>query len=484
MRKSLSINAMLNAIRQTLAIIFPLITFPYASRVLGSVEYGRYSFSASIISYFILFATFGINNYAIREGARIRDRKAKLEGLVSDLFTISLLTTTFSMILLFVITFTVDNISRYKYLILIQSISIVLSTIGVDWINTIYEDYLYITIRYIIIQIIALVAVFVFVKESYDIAKYCMILVLGSYGGNLVNIIYIRKYVKIRINFKVDFKKYVRPLFLLFINSMATVVYVNSDITMLGFFTNNRLMGIYSFSSKIYNMIKCLINAVLIVTVPRLAYMLGHKKYNYTKLLNTIFIILLLLLVPCTVGLCVLSKPIIFLIGGTQYIDGNLSLKVLSLSLFFALVGSVFTNCILIVNRLEKRCIIGTITSACINVILNCILIPIMGITGAAITTVIAEAINMIIQAFYAYKELHIKLSIDRFVLCIIGIEIMGILVFNHILAMKFSVLNISCSLLRILGVILCSIILLILLITIFGKKIMCSLNVDLLRKN
>ena len=66
MKKSLSFNAALNVIRQSLAIVFPLITFPYTARILGSVQNGRYSFSSSIISYFMLMASFGINNYAVR----------------------------------------------------------------------------------------------------------------------------------------------------------------------------------------------------------------------------------------------------------------------------------------------------------------------------------------------------------------------------------------------------------------------------------
>lgn len=116
------------------------------------------------------------------------------------------------MVMLILITFSSDKMVSYKYLIFIQSISIVLSAIGVDWVNTIYEDFLYITIRYIIIQILALIAIFAFVKVPNDIGKYCLILVLGSYGGNLVNICYIRKYVKLRINARLDFKKVHHPI--------------------------------------------------------------------------------------------------------------------------------------------------------------------------------------------------------------------------------------------------------------------------------
>ena len=72
-QKSLGVNALLNGIKQCCSIIFPLITFPYISRVLGSDGYGKYSFSYSVTNYFILLAALGIYTYAIREGAKIRD---------------------------------------------------------------------------------------------------------------------------------------------------------------------------------------------------------------------------------------------------------------------------------------------------------------------------------------------------------------------------------------------------------------------------
>lgn len=478
MKRSLTVNAALNAIRQTLAIIFPLITFPYASRVLGSTEYGRYSFSASIISYFILIATFGINNYAVREGARIRDDKDKLENLVSDLFTISLITTVLSMVTLILITFSSDKMVSYKYLIFIQSISIVLSTIGVDWVNTIYEDFLYITIRYIIIQILALIAIFAFVKGPADIGKYCLILVLGSYGGNLVNICYIRKYVKLRINIRLDFKKYIIPLFLLFVNSLATVIYVNSDITMLGFFTDDKMVGIYAFSSKIYNMVKYLINAVLIVTVPRLAYVIGKSKEKYEKFLNIIFNVLLLLLAPCVVGMCVLSEPIIMLVGGSQYLSGDESLKILSFSLIFALIASVFSNCILIINRLEKRCLVGTVASATINVILNFVLIPKIGIAGAAITTVLAEFLNMFIQAAYSRRDLNINLTISKWAILTMTFEIIVVISFSVISKMIFVKFDTLSSVFRIVFSILGSAISFLIFAVVFKGKLKHILKV------
>ena len=100
-KKSVGINAVLNIIKQCCAIIFPLITFPYASRVLGVENYGKVNFGTSIISYFTLLAGLGITNYAIREGARIRDDKKNFSAFVNEVFTINVVTTLISYAALF-----------------------------------------------------------------------------------------------------------------------------------------------------------------------------------------------------------------------------------------------------------------------------------------------------------------------------------------------------------------------------------------------
>ena len=69
-KKSLGVNAFLNSLRSLLNIIFPLITFPYISRVLNVVGIGKYNFSNSIVSYFQLIGTLGISTYPIREGTK------------------------------------------------------------------------------------------------------------------------------------------------------------------------------------------------------------------------------------------------------------------------------------------------------------------------------------------------------------------------------------------------------------------------------
>lgn len=410
--KSLKLNAILNTIRQSLTILFPLITFPYVSRVLGTDEFGKYTFSASVVTYFQLFAAFGISTFAIREGAAIRNDRKAVSGLASDLFSFNIITCTLAYAALFVLVMFTPKLHSYAGLVFIQSACMILTMLGLDWVNNVYEDFLYITIRYIVIQIIALICIFVFVRSGADTMKYCLILVGGSYGGNLLNLLYIRKYIELPRPRTFPVKKYIVPLSILFVNSLATTIYVNSDVTMIGIFLSDTEVGLYSFASKIYNILKYFINAAVIVTIPRLAAVVNKDQKAYNSLIQTVLISLLIFLLPVATGLFMLSKQIVMVAGGEEYIGGYSSLMVLSFSLIFALLASICTNCILIIHKLEKRVLTSTIISATTNVILNLVLIPAIGIVGAALTTVIAELVNLVIQFYFSRKDAHVFFAI------------------------------------------------------------------------
>ena len=407
--RSLKVNALLNFVKQLMTIVFPLVSFPYVSRVLGSSEFGKYNIASSLVSYFSLLALFGITNYAVREGARIRDNQEEISRFASQMFSINLITTTISYVILFLIVSLSQKFQPYSTLILIQSLCLMMNLIGQDWLNTVFEDFLYITLRYIVLQVFALGAIFAFVRTEHDTAIYCLIMVLASYGGNIINLFHLRKYVDVRFTWNVPFRKVALPLLILFINSLAVIIYVNSDITILGLFKDDSVVGVYSFASKLYNIIKQLINATILVFVPRLTvyYISDHNRYG--KLISIIINLLVLLVIPMTVALSILSPKIIWVAGGNQYISGSTSFSILIFSIIFALISSVYTNCILIISRNEKKILVATSVSALVNVIGNIIFIPFIGMIGAALTTLVSELLNLAIQQYYAHQFITYK---------------------------------------------------------------------------
>ena len=409
MQKSIKKNAILNSVKQIMTIVFPLIIFPYVSRILSVENYGKINFSSSFVEYFYLIAALGIANYAVREGAYLRNNKQEFEIFANQVFTINLITTAISYGLLAMTLIFWTHISSYIMLIIIQSIGILFVALGADWINSIYEDYTYITVRYISMQLLSFIAIFLFVKNADDLYNYAWIIMISNVGANIMNIFYLKKYVKLKITGNINIKKHIVPMVILFANALAITIYVNSDVTLLGIFKGDTSVGIYSVAVKIYKIIKSLLNAVIIVTIPRLSAYLGQKYMDqYYDLLRKLLISLITIIVPAVVGLFMLSKEIIYIIAGKEYILGMSAMQWLCIALMFAILASYFSNAVLLTNKLEKYTLQATIFSAIINIVLNIFLIPKMDYNGAAITTVISEICVFIICFRQAKYFLHV----------------------------------------------------------------------------
>lgn len=421
-QKSISVNAGLNMIRTVCQMLFPLITFPYVSRVLHVENIGIYNFCQSVISYFSLVAGLGISTYAIREGARYRDNEVKMSLFASEVFSINFISTVFSYLLLGVCILLIPKFNQYGSIIAVLSVSIVFTLVGSEWIFQIYEDYKYITLRSIAFQCVSLVLMFVFVKNSSDLFAYVLITAISCSGANILNAISRRKYCKIRLVINKNILNHLLPILVLFATTVATTIYTNADTTMLGFFSGNKAVGLYSVSTKIYNIVKQMLAAVIIVSIPRLSAYLGKKKTeDFNRTANQILNALIVIVIPAMVGLTALSRNTVFIIAGQEYVDANISLKILSVALLFSIFSWFYTSCVLIPYRCENKVLMATIVAALANIGLNFILIPIFKQDAAAFTTLIAEALSMTITWWYGRKYFKVSFLKKDIMSVIIG---------------------------------------------------------------
>lgn len=394
--KSISKNAILNILRVSVSLLFPLITFPYATRVLQVDNLGKVNFGNSIVSYFILIASLGVSSYGVREGARRREDKS-FNNFVSEVFSLNIVTTAISYLLLFGAIIVSAKMRNYYAVILVQSLSIAFTTLGVDWVNAIFEDYLYITVRSLIVQVVSMLFLFLFVKSPGDYLLYAAITVISNGIVCISNLIYCRRYVHLHITFASRIYKHLKPMLIFFSNNMAVTIYVSSDMTILGWFAGDYYSGLYSVSVKIYQTIKQVLTALYVVTIPRLAlYANDQDSTRFKQLFTSISSIIMLVILPSVAGLICLSRDIIFLISGESFLKATLSLQILSFGLIFAVGSGVIVNCFNTPLRQEKISLQGTVLAAVLNVVLNFYFIPRFLQNGASITTTIAESSTLI----------------------------------------------------------------------------------------
>lgn len=402
-KKSLGLNAFLNGLRSVLNIIFPIITFPYVSRVLTVGEIGKYNFSNSFVSYFLMIAALGIVTYAVREGAKFRDDRQKISTFASQIFSINLISTAVSYILLFLCLIFVSKLHAYTASIIIFSIQILFTTLGTEWIYTIFEEYTYITVRSIAFKILSIVALFIFVRHRGDYLNYAAITVVSAVGSNLLNYFHAKQFCTIHFTLKIDWKTHMKPIMVIFATSIATTIYLSLDTTLLGFMKNDYVVGIYSVSTKMYNIVKNLISAVLTVTIPRFALLWGRKMVReYRELLLKISDVLALISIPAATGVFMLAPQVVTLLSSEKYLRAVSSLRILCPALVFSIFSWIYTACVLIPAKRENKVLVITIVSALLNLLLNLILIPHFAENAAGFTTTLSEFISMVLGIYYS----------------------------------------------------------------------------------
>lgn len=403
-KKSLGVNALLNGLRSVLNLIFPLITFPYISRVLSVSSVGKYNFSSTYVGYFTLIAGLGISTYAVREGAKYRNNYKKISDFASQIFTINIYSTVISYVLLFLSLILFRNLAIYVNCILIFSIQIFFTTMATEWIYIIYEDYAYITIRSIVFKIISIVLLFILVREPGDYLWYTLVTVLSSVGSNILNFVHARSLCSIKLVKKIDWNLHLSPIFIIFASTVAVNIYVFSDVTILGLLKDDEAVGIYSVAVKIYQIAQGLLVAILTVTIPRLAMLFGKRMFEeYKQVLSKVLNTLSVLVLPTVVGLIMLSREVTLVIAGSKYLDSVMALRIIAWAIIFSIFSWILSDCVLIPSKREKLVLRTTLITACFNIALNFVLIPIMSYDGASLTTALSEFLSMSLNLYWSF---------------------------------------------------------------------------------
>lgn len=397
--KSVKFNFIMNSILTASSMIFPIITYPYVSRILQPDGIGIVSFANSVIMYFSMFAQLGVPTYGIRACAKVRDDKEKLSRTVQEIMLINLFTCLITYLAFGISLYLVPQFRQEKLLYMIMGSLILFNTIGVEWLYKGLEQYSYITVRSIIFKFIALVAMFLLIKEKEDYVIYGGITIFAAAGSNVLNFLNLRRYIFFRPVGNYDFRQHIKPISIFFAMSIATTVYTNMDNVMLGFIKGTAENGYYDAAVKIKNILVSFVTSLGTVLLPRVSYYIeiGEKKeFNRIakKALNFVFLIS----IPLCVYFILFSKPSIYLLSGASFDHAVLPMQLIMPTLVFIGLTNIIGLQIMVPLGKEKQVLYSEIAGAVVNIIVNMLLIPRLGATGAALGTVMAEISVFIVQ--------------------------------------------------------------------------------------
>lgn len=416
-------NFLYNAFYQIFLYIFPLIIIPYISRTLGVRNIGVYSYTYSIVTYFMLFSMLGINNYGNREISKVRDNKKQLSKTFSSIYYLQLIITL--LMCLSYIIFLIFFCKEYKLVFLIQFLSLLSVCFDINWLFFGLEKFKITIIRNFFIKLFSLILILIFVKSKSDLWVYTLISSSSILFSQLYLFYKSRNIVKFeKISFKEIFKHFKNCL-ILFIPVLAYGVYRIMDKTMLGSISSVIELGYYDNSEKLINIPIGIITALGTVMLPHMSYLFKKDGEEYKNKIYDSMKLVLILSVSMAFGLFLVSEDISIVLFGSEYIKSGGIIKLLSITIIASAWANVIRTQFLIPKSKDNIYIFSTIGGAVINLILNLIFIKKYGAYGACIGTICAEFFVMIYQTISTKKYLEFNRYFKILINCILNSIIM-----------------------------------------------------------
>lgn len=430
MAKSVKANYLFNLINSASQLLFPLITFPYASRIMMADGIGQVNFFQSIISYISLFTCLGIPMYAIREVAKVRDNPEKMTRITVEILLLHAFLTLLGYMAVAVICLTVTKVQTDIPLFLLLSATIFFTAIGCEWFYQGIEDFKYVAIRGLLVKLLSVVLLFLLVKTKEDILWYGAYSVLGVLGGNIFNFIRLRKYLHRDV---IDFRalhplRHLKPALHVFALNVVISIYLQLNNVLLGFMKDAEAVGYFTAATKIMMITMSISSSLGAVMMPRASNLIAENKLNEFKILvQKSYDFILALTMPLTVGLIFTSSNVILLLSGIGFAPAILTSQIVALNILMVGVSGVMGLQILYPMGKINIVILSTLVGAVVNVFFNILLIPSYGHNGTAVAYMLAEVAVSISMFIIGRKYIPIIFFKKEHFHYVFGSIIMGV---------------------------------------------------------
>ncbi len=432
MKKSVTANYIYMVIFQVLSLITPIITSPYLARVLGVSGTGIYSYTYSILNWFIIFASLGTSIYGAKEISKVRDDREKLSQTFFEIFSFQCFVNLL-MLLLYYIVFSVIN-TDYRIFFYIQGINVFANLFNVTWLFTGIEDFRKIAFRSSLFRIITVILVLLIVKGSNSLYIYCVLMGVMNLLSNLYIFLCLKKHVLFNKKYitKQGIIKHIKPNIILFIPQIAISIYAVLDQSMIGFITGSTdEVAYYVKGEQFVKMFLYVVTTIGTVMMPRIANLFYNKDYEKVKeYVNKSLNIVLYLSIPMCFGIAAVAQFFVSWFLTPDFAPSAIVMMILSPIIVLISVNNVIGGQYLLPTEDIKHYTTSVTIGAIVNLISNSFLIYYLGCYGAAIGTVLAETSVLIYQLIIIKNDKIIEISIKKTLLYLTSSIIMFIIVY------------------------------------------------------
>lgn len=404
-KNSITNNYIYNLIYQLFLIIIPLFTTPYLTRVLGAEKLGIYSYTYSIVTIFFLIAAIGINTYGQREIAYNQDNKKKRSIIFIELMIIRTFSTVLS--LLFLILFSLIT-PRYSIYYQIFSIYIISNLFDINWFYQGIEIFKSIAIKNITVKFFYFISIFLFIKDKSDLSTYIFLFSLSTLITNLSFWIKIKKLIIVPKKNEIHPKRHLKHVITFFIPQIASLIYSVLDAAMIGIIDPDiKNVSYYEQASYIVKTTLIIITTMGSVMISKVSYAFSkNQKEKIVEYLSEIIHFVWFIGCALSFGIAAIIELFVPWYYGMNFLKVIPIVYVLCPLIIIIGLNNVIGMQYLVSTKNQNKYIFAVSFGAIFNFIFNLILIKKFSALGAAITSVSAELLVLLIELHYIKKEI------------------------------------------------------------------------------
>lgn len=386
--------------------LVPLMVFPYISRILGVDSIGAIDTIDNIIDYCILFSMMGMSTLGIREIAKYKNDKNRLQETFNNLFWLNVISTIVVFFFLIVTTICIPTLQQRIVLLTIGSFKLFANLFWIEWFYRGLEDFKYITIRSVIVRLLFIVSVFVFIKEKSDFTLYYILFVSIVIINAICNWTYKRNKVSLRFK-HIALKTYAKPFIILGIFAMLSAIYTKLSIPVLSFTCGDTEAGYYATATRMYQVVIALISSLISVLIPRMSVLIREGNYReISHLFELAFKLLFFISLPIIWYVEFLAPDIIMIFAGSGFEQAAIPMRIVIFQVLIIGSEQIYIMQLLIPLNKDKKVAVAGLCGVITWAILSTILVPLWHGIGTSIVWVATESVVLLIAIYYIKKAM------------------------------------------------------------------------------
>ena len=389
--------------------VLPLLTLPYLARTLGADYFGQLAFAAALMSYFMILVDFGFNLSATNQISIQRNNQSSVNKIFNAVLAAKIILFIVSIVVLLILLELFPDAFHDRALFIYTHLQLAGNVVFPVWFFQGIEKMKFVAYITFISRIIFTVGIFIFVSNPSHYIYVPIITAVGSAFSGVCATYIATRYFNIDLQFPRirDIREVVSDASYLFFSNVASSIYTNSVVFVLGLFTTPAVVGYFSAAQKILQAVRSVYSPIAQALFPMAAKTLAKSGAEGFLLVKTISSYVVPMFGIFSIVLFVFSSSLIYWMFGPDFTPAAELLRYMAFVPLLVVLSNVLGTQIMLNWNMKKRFMYIILSAAMLGVPLILGLVANFGAIGACFSVLAIESYVTVLMAYSVYRKLR-----------------------------------------------------------------------------